>query len=62
MGLRSSQFNTAPRGETFEYLEGECNIALTVIKYVVLKKKIYINNIIMHFILRIILKSNSYNK
>ncbi len=39
MGLRSSQFNTAPRGETFEYLEGECNIALTVIKYVVLKKK-----------------------
>ena len=38
MGLRSSQFNTAPRGETFEYLEGECNIALTVIKYVVKKK------------------------
>ncbi len=38
MGLRSSQFNTAPRGETFEYLEGECNIALTVIKYVAKKK------------------------
>lgn len=29
-------------GETFEYLEGVCNIALTVIKYVVLKKKNYI--------------------